>query len=135
MSDGCDFCGGFAEVDPYLHALGCPVLAGFSELQLAIYADSIRRWADMDIDTEGLALAEEACEALAGLFRAIVKRRHGTRGSHEDWTAQLRKEVAQTAAVLFNIAAIEGFDLLDAVQEEHERWIQTDTNHDPISQP
>jgi hypothetical protein len=130
---GCQFCGGFPEVDPNLHAVGCPILSGFGTLQASIHADSQRRWADMDIESETMALAEEACEALAAFFRAVVKRRHGTRGSYEEWTAQLRKEVAQVCAVMFNIASIEGFDLLTAVQEEHERWVQTDTNHDPIA--
>ena len=41
----------------------------------------------------------------------------------------------QVVAVLMNMAAIEGFDLLEAVVEEHFRWVQTDTNHDPLSAP
>ncbi len=101
-------------------------------LQESVYVDSQRRWADMDIESEVLALGEEACEALSGLFRAVVKRRHGTRGSEDEWSQQLRREVAQTANVLLNIASIEGFDLFDAMLSEHERWRHTDTNHDPI---
>ena len=62
----------------------------------------------------------------------MVKRRHGARGSYEEWTAQLRQEVAQAGAVLFNIAAIEGFCLFEAIVEEHVRWVGTDANHDPI---
>ena len=101
-------------------------------LQASVYADSQRRWADMDIESEALALAEEACEALSALFRAVVKRRHGTRGSEQDWTDALRHEVAQTGNVLLNIASIEGFDLFTAMLEAHESWLGVDTNHDPI---
>lgn len=103
-----------------------------SRLQARIFEDSKRRWADMDVQSETLALAEEAFEAFAAVVRVVVKRRHGTRGSYADLTTRLRQEVAQVGVVLFNIAAIEGFDLLQAIHAEHARWPHTDTNHDPI---
>jgi hypothetical protein len=109
------------------------VAADTQGLQFSIYVDSQQRWADMDIESETMALAEEAFEAFAAVIRAVVKRRHGTRGTYDEWTDHLRKEVSQVGAVLFNIAAIEGFDLIGAVLDEHLRWVKTDTNHDPVA--
>lgn len=99
-----------------------------SALQAAIYSNAVRRWPDMDVESEALALAEETGE----VCRAVVKRRHGVRGSRDDWSAQLRVELAQVVAACFNLPAIEGFDLMEAVEQEHRRWIVTDSNHDPI---
>lgn len=98
--------------------------------QRAVHDFSKQRWPDMTIETEALALAEEAGE----VCRAVLKRHHSTRGTQEAWTAQIRKEVAQVAGVLFNIAAIEGFSLVNAVEEDFSRWQETDVNHDPICQ-
>lgn len=102
-----------------------------AELQRSIYGDAARRWPDMDATSEALALAEEAGE----VCRAVLKRRHGVRGTSAEWSEQLRTELAQVVAVAFNLAAIEGFDLYEAVVEEHRRWVNTDPNHDPIGAP
>lgn len=89
-----------------------------SDLQASMHEESLRRWPDMDAESEALALAEEAGE----VCRAVLKRGRGIRGSSEEWTDNLRTEITQTAAVLCNLAAIEGFDLFEAMLEEHCRW-------------
>jgi NTP pyrophosphatase (non-canonical NTP hydrolase) len=102
-----------------------------AELQRSIHDDAARRWPDMDATSEALALAEEAGE----VCRAVLKRHQGVRGTSEQWSEQLRTELAQVVVVAINLAAVEGFDLYEAVVEEHRRWVNTDPNHDPIGAP
>jgi len=79
-------------------------------------------------ETEALALAEEAGE----VARAVLKRWHGVRGSREAWTAALRQEIAQVVVVALRLAALERFDLAEAVNAEVEAWAARDPNHDPV---
>ena len=76
------------------------------------------------VEREGLALAEEASEVLVAAAgracRAILKRAEAVRRTPEEWTAELRKEVAQVVMVAANLAHLEGFDLLDEVEKAAE---------------
>lgn len=76
-------------------------------------------WPNENVERCGLALAEEAGE----VARAILKREHqrdgdGDRGGERDWTANLRKEVAQVVITCMSLAEREGFSLRDAILEE-----------------
>ena len=86
------------------------------QLQKHVYAEFARRWPENTIVTEGLALAEEAGE----VCRAILKRLEGTRGTPEEWTANLRKEIGQAMLVLLNLAALEEADASDVLVEAWE---------------
>lgn len=87
------------------------------------------------VEREGLALAEEASEVLVAAAgracRAILKRAEGVRRSGPEWTALLRKEVAQVVMVAANLAHLEGFDLLDAVEEAAEALLEYDVERKP----
>lgn len=85
----------------------------FMDAVQAMTATEVRaRWPQtFDIVHEGLALGEEAGEVL----RAILKRDEGTRGTPEEWSAEIKKEVGQAMMVLFGIADLEGFSLIDAM--------------------
>jgi len=82
----------------------------------------------MTTETEVMALAEEVGE----VARAALKRWHGVRGSREAWTAALRQEIAQVVVVALRLAALEGFNLAEAVNAEIEAWAARDPNHDPV---
>lgn len=99
-----------------------------SDLQVLAYEWSLNQWPDEDVLSDALGIAEEAGE----VCRAVLKRRHGTRGSHADWTAQLRTEAADVALVLLVLAAREGFDLRDAIEDRYEQIKDRSVNHDPI---
>lgn len=86
-------------------------------------------WPNLTVEVEALALAEEVGE----LARCVVKRHHGNRGSTEDWTAELRREMGDVLLVLCNLAHIEGFDLLDAGAERLAVILVRDLDHDPVA--
>lgn len=99
-------------------------------------------WPGETVLTAGLGLAEEICElddALHALHhhegklcRAIVKREHHTRGTPEQWAAEIRKEAADVAIVLLDIARREGFSLFEAIEETVEVLRDRDVNHHPL---
>lgn len=98
-------------------------------MQRRMLAWSLDRWPDEDVLSDALGIAEEAGE----VCRAVLKRRHGTRGTKADWTAQLRSEAADTTIVLLVLAEREGFDLLAAVAERFAEVEHRSVNHDPVS--
>jgi NTP pyrophosphatase (non-canonical NTP hydrolase) len=62
------------------------------------------------VEHQVLVLAEEVGE----LCRAVVKRAQGIRGTHTEWTTQLRAEAADVLITLLAIAGTERFDLHQA---------------------
>jgi NTP pyrophosphatase (non-canonical NTP hydrolase) len=72
-----------------------------------------RLWPEQTLAGSGLALSEECGE----VNRAILKRQHGTKKTHEEWTANLRLEVGQVVGVCMDIARREGFSLSAVVGE------------------
>jgi NTP pyrophosphatase (non-canonical NTP hydrolase) len=66
-----------------------------------------------DVRDMVLVLCEEAGEAA----RATAKRSIGIRGSTEEWTVELRQEIADVVIAAYGVAMIEGFDLDAAVEE------------------
>lgn len=99
-----------------------------SMLQELAYEWSMQQWPDEDVLSDALGLAEEAGE----VCRAVLKRRHGTRGSAVEWREQLRKEAADVLIVLCVLAEREAFDLFDAAIDRYEEIKDRDVNHDPI---
>lgn len=97
-------------------------------LQAWIGSFSRSQWPTMTAESEALALAEEAGE----VCRAVVKRRHGVRGSSDAWTRALQREIAQVVVVAARLAALEGFSLAEALADECERWPLRDPDHDPV---
>lgn len=97
-------------------------------LSTEVRAHVERLWPGEDIRAAGLCLGEEAGE----VQRAINKRNHGTRGSYEDWTKQLRIEVGQVIGVCMDIAEREGFSLELAVREAIDALCVMDRNHHPV---
>lgn len=98
-------------------------------LQRQVLAWSLDKWPDEDVLSDALGIAEEAGE----VCRAVLKRRHGTRGSYDEWTAALRTEAADVAIVLLVLAEREGFDLLDAIHERFRSIEHRNLNHDPVA--
>lgn len=80
--------------------------------QLLVNAEALRRWPTMTVQSEGLALAEEAGE----VCRAILKRQEGTRGTADEWTAELAIEIGQAMFVLLNIAALERLEASEVLE-------------------
>ena len=75
-------------------------------------------------ETQALVLAEEVGE----LCRAVVKRHQGIRGTHAEWTAQLRAEAADVLLTLYALASGEGFDLHTAAAEKWAQILHRDPN-------
>jgi NTP pyrophosphatase (non-canonical NTP hydrolase) len=102
---------------------------GFEDLQEQAGRYIRRTWPGEGTTEQALGLAEEAGE----VCRAVLKRIHGTRGTTEQWTAEIRKEAGDVVLVLLGLASYEGFSLAQAVVD---RWAETehrDPNHDPIA--
>ncbi|HZD14897.1 MAG TPA: MazG-like family protein [Pseudonocardiaceae bacterium] len=66
------------------------------------------------VEHQTLVLAEEVGE----VCRAVVKRAQGIRGTHAEWSAQLRAETADVLITLLALAATEGFDLHTAAAQK-----------------
>lgn len=66
-------------------------------------------------EASALIIAEEAGE----VCRAVLKRFDGIRGTHGEWTEEIRKEVAEVFIALAKMAWAEGFDLEQAITD---RW-------------
>lgn len=62
---------------------------------------------DTGLPNRALGLVEEVGE----LSRAIVKREQGIRGSYEEWTEEMRKELGDVFIKLNDVAEAAGFDL------------------------
>lgn len=108
--------------------MSAPRAESLGSLQIRAHRWSLEKWPNEGVMHDALGLGEEVGEVL----RCVLKREHGTRGTAEEWTAELRKEVGDTLLVLAVLAEREGFDLLDAAWD---RWLaikDRSVNHDPI---
>lgn len=83
--------------------------------QAAVHAWSVRNFGELPQAVITLGLAEEVGE----LCRAVLKRDQGIRGTHEEWSAEIRKELGDCVIKLLDIAAYEGVDLTEAF---YDRW-------------
>jgi NTP pyrophosphatase (non-canonical NTP hydrolase) len=75
-----------------------------------------------------LGIAEETGE----LCRAVLKRWQGIRGTHAEWTEELKKEAADVFIKLCHLAAVEDFDLWDAIWSRWSEVKQRDFIKDPM---
>jgi len=90
------------------------------EVGAAISVEVDRLWPGEDDGGRAQCLSEEAGE----VSRAITKRRHASRSKSgtckgmtvEQWTEELRLELAQTVGVCLDIAHREGFDLAGDIE-------------------
>lgn len=89
---------------------------------------TLRNFGEHDAPETVLGLAEETGE----LCRAALKRDQGIRGTHEQWTAEIRKEVGDVVIKAHDLAGVEGFDLDDAVAERWAEISQRDWTTDRI---
>jgi len=75
---------------------------------------------------QALNIAEEAGE----IARAILKRAQGIRCTREMWDAEVQKEAGDLVISLMCLAAIDGFDLSEAVDKRWDAVISRDmANH------
>jgi NTP pyrophosphatase (non-canonical NTP hydrolase) len=79
-------------------------------------------------DVQMLNLIEEVGE----LSRALIKRRQGIRGTTEEWTAEIRKEIGDTLISLFVLAEQEGVNALSVAVERWSAVRQRDWSTDRI---
>lgn len=100
----------------------------FGEAQKMIAEHAAVVWPGLTTEIEVMALTEEVGE----VARAALKRTQAIRGSDDDWTAELRREVGDVVLVLCNIADLEGFELADTVSERLAVVLGRDPNHDPV---
>lgn len=70
---------------------------------------------DAEIRDHAIGLGEESGEVL----RAILKRHQMIRGTHEEWTAELYKELGDVMIKVLGICIAEGVDVLDILAD---RW-------------
>lgn len=104
--------------------------------QQRISTEARRRWPDITTMREALALGEEVGEVfgvvaerllhqvhmmtlaktLGDIYRCIVKRDEGTRGTADRWTDQEKLEIGQAMGVLMTVAALEGFDIEECLR-------------------
>ena len=86
------------------------------------YVESVTNllWPDETTEEAALALCEEAGE----VARAVIKRNHAIKGSGDrepsDWSANLRRELAQVVVVAMKMAEREGFSLAQMIVDERE---------------
>lgn len=94
----------------------------FAEKGAAFAKEVDRLWPDENNPGyRAQCLSEEAGE----VSRAITKRRHATHSARglckgltaDEWTDEVRKELAQVLGVVLDIAHREGIDLLEATAE------------------
>lgn len=95
----------------------------FTDTATALVGEVDRLWPNESSDPayRGACLAEEAGE----VNRAITKRRHAQHAANglckgmtvNDWTRELRLELAQTFGVILDMAHREGFDLITLVED------------------
>jgi NTP pyrophosphatase (non-canonical NTP hydrolase) len=95
-------------------------------------ATEIDKWVDYNfpnrtIEQQGLGLGEEAGECL----RAILKRVQQIRGTHEEWTTELKRELGDVMIKVFTICSDEGFDVHDVLVD---RWKDISTR-DLVTNP
>lgn len=89
------------------------------DLQTAIGLWTRMMWGDRNERSDALAIAEEAGE----VCRAVLKRTQSYAGqdrlqrSPADWTAEVRKELADVVITCLSMAENEGFDLMQATRE------------------
>lgn len=74
-----------------------------------------------------LVIAEEAGE----VCRAVLKREQGIRGTSEEWTAELRKELGDLIITAHALAGFEGWDLDEVVAERWATIARRDWRADP----
>lgn len=81
----------------------------------ATHKEAVRLWPWEDTEDIGLGLAEEVGE----VCRAIVKRNHAISSGKpykgrtvDEWTDNLRVELAQLVSIAIRLAYIEDFDLM-----------------------
>ena len=90
---------------------------------LSDYQEEILRWSNYnwgkppkyDSFTASVGIGEEAGEVL----RAVLKRKQMIRGTYEEWTAELRKELADVLIKVIEVAALEDMNIEVLLQE---RW-------------
>lgn len=88
---------------------------GLRELQAQVATWVSHNFPDADRTGVALGLCEEAGE----VARAVLKQAQGIRGTHEEWDAEIRKEIADVVIKACDVARACGFDLADAVAH---RW-------------
>lgn len=90
-------------------------MSDIREIQAEVHAWVLHNFGNSnELATYG-GLVEETGEVM----QAAVKRSSGIRGTHDEWTAKIRKESADVFIKLCDIAQFEGFDLDDAIAD---RW-------------
>lgn len=104
-----------------------PDMTSIADLQAQAYALWIK-YPNANIERYGLAVAEEAGE----VCRAILKRALEIRGTHDEWTAEIRKEVGDLVSTILMLAITEGFDLETVVVERMQHLLARSVNHDPV---
>lgn len=87
---------------------------------LDIISGEIEVWHDHNfpgtsIEIATLGVGEEAGE----LQRAVLKRVQAIRGTHEEWTAELRKECGDVLIKVIEVCGREGWDAMEVLID---RW-------------
>lgn len=91
-----------------------------SEYQQEIWSWAERNFGGIDIcplPNATLGLAEEAGE----VCRAVLKDAQGIRGTHEEWMAELKKELGDTFIKVIEVGARAGFDMDEVIAN---RWYE-----------
>lgn len=104
-----------------------------SEMHISEFQEQVSAWADhnygpRDIVKSTLGIAEEVGE----LCRAVLKRVQGVRGTHEEWSKEIEKELGDVFIKLCEIAGVEGLSLYSVAIERWQDIKQRDFVADPI---
>lgn len=83
--------------------------------QAEVHAWSVRNFGECPQVTITLGLAEEVGE----LCRAVLKRHQNIRGTAEEWSEEIRKELGDCVIKLLDIAAYEDVNLTEVARK---RW-------------
>ena len=100
---------------------------------ISVMQEEVRKWTGHNFQGDSvqdvtLGIAEETGE----LCRAVLKRWQGIRGTHAEWTEEIHKEAADVFIKLCHLAAVEGFDLWEAIWARWQVVSQRDFINDPM---
>lgn len=103
------------------------------EVTITTLQAQIAGWTDHNFPLDdAVDIASGTAEEVGELCRAALKRKQRIRGTEEEWTAEIQKEVGDIFIKLCHMAAVEGFDLHDAIVARWREVRQRDWVVDPI---
>ena len=89
--------------------------------------EAVAEWVELNFRRDPLAVKTLGLvEEVGELCRAIIKREQGIRGTYDEWTAEIRKELGDIVIKLLDVAECASFDLITVAAIRWESVSQRD---------